>query len=57
MLSLEMCREVLGEDAPEDESELRNLRDILYAFGHLGVDLFSAMAGDSPGEEEREGCK
>lgn len=57
MLSLEMCREVLGEDAPEDESELRNLRDILYAFGHLGVDLFSAMPGDSPGQEEREGCK
>lgn len=57
MLSLEKCREVLGDHAPEDDNELRNLRDQLYALGHQMVDAFLALAGDSSGEEESEGCK
>ena len=57
MLSLERFREVLGEDAPEDDDELHKLRDAIYALGHLAVDAFLAETGDPPVGKERDQCE
>lgn len=57
MLSLERFREVLGEDAPEDDGELHRLRDEIYALGHLAVDAFLAETGDPPVGKDRDQCE
>ena len=40
MLSLEQCREILGEDAPLDESQLEARRDEAYRLAHLLIEIF-----------------
>lgn len=57
MLSLERCREMLGEDAPEGESELRDLRDELYAFAHILVDVLATQTLGPPDGKRREPCE
>jgi hypothetical protein len=57
VLSLERCREMLGEDAPEGESELRDLRDELYAFAHILVDVLATQTLGPPDGKRREPCE
>lgn len=45
MLSLEQCRQVLGAATPEDESELRRIRDDLSELSQLFIALLTQ--GDS----------
>jgi hypothetical protein len=40
MLSLERCREVLGDDAPQSDAELELLRDQLYGLADVLIDGF-----------------
>lgn len=40
MLSLEKCREILGEDAPLDERQLEARRDEAYRLAHLLIEIF-----------------
>lgn len=40
MLSLERCREILGEDAPADERQLEKARDDAYRLARLLLELY-----------------
>ena len=40
MLSLERCREILGEDAPADERQLEKARDDAYRFARLLLEIY-----------------
>lgn len=40
MLSLEKCREILGEDAPLDESQLEARREEAYLLAQLLIEIF-----------------
>ena len=40
MLSLERCREILGEEAPDDERQLEKARDDAYRFARLLLELY-----------------
>ena len=40
MLSLEACRELLGDEAPADERELEARRDHAYRLARLLIDLY-----------------
>lgn len=40
MLSLERCREILGEDAPADESQLEKARDHAYQLARLLLEIY-----------------
>ena len=40
MLSLERCREILGDDAPADERELEKARDHAYQLARLLLDIY-----------------
>ena len=40
MLSLETCREILGEDAPADERQLEKARDHAYQFARLLLEIY-----------------
>lgn len=39
MISLEQCRQILGAAAPDDESELRRIRDDLHELAQIFVQL------------------
>jgi hypothetical protein len=41
-LSLEACREILGEDAPADESQLEEQRDHAYRLASLLLEIYLA---------------
>ena len=40
MLSLERCREILGEEAPADERQLEKARDDAYRFARLLLEIY-----------------
>ena len=40
MLSLETCREILGEDAPADERQLEEARDVAYHLARLLLETY-----------------
>lgn len=40
MLSLEACRELLGDEAPADERELEARRDHAYQLARLLIDIY-----------------
>jgi hypothetical protein len=40
MLSLEECREILGEEAPADERQLEELRENAYRLARLLMELY-----------------
>ncbi|HWM94245.1 MAG TPA: hypothetical protein VN493_26045 [Thermoanaerobaculia bacterium] len=40
MLSLERCREILGEDAPADERQLEKARDDAYRLARLLLEIY-----------------
>ena len=40
MLSLERCREILGEEAPADERQLEKARDDGYRFARLLLEIY-----------------
>ena len=40
MLSLERCREILGEDAPADECQLEKARDHAYQLARLLLEIY-----------------
>jgi hypothetical protein len=40
MLSLERCREILGDDAPADERQLEKARDDAYRFARLLLEIY-----------------
>ncbi len=40
MLSLERCREILGEDAPADERQLEKARDHAYQLARLLLEIY-----------------
>ncbi|HEX3130915.1 MAG TPA: hypothetical protein VH394_26510 [Thermoanaerobaculia bacterium] len=42
MLPLERCREILGEDAPEDERELEKARDDAHRLARLLLEMYRA---------------
>lgn len=42
MLSLETCREILGEDAPTDERQLEQARDVAYHLARLLLETYRA---------------
>jgi hypothetical protein len=39
MLSLEECREILGEEAPADERQLEELRENAYRLARLVIEI------------------
>ena len=41
-LSLEACREILGEDAPADERQLEEQRDHAYRLASLLLEIYLA---------------
>ena len=41
-LSLEACREILGEDAPADEGQLEEQRDHAYRLASLLLEIYLA---------------
>ena len=46
MLSIERCREILGNDLNLTDEEIGQLRDHLYAFAEAALDLDEIKAGD-----------
>ena len=42
MLSLETCREILGEDAPADERQLEKARDDAHQLARLLLEIYRA---------------
>ena len=40
MLTLEKCREILGDDCPKSDAELELLRDQLYGLADVAVEAF-----------------
>jgi hypothetical protein len=49
MLSLETCRQILGEDAPADERQLEKARDDAYRLARLLLEIYRAeKARNSP---------
>lgn len=42
MLSLEKCREILGDDAPLDERQLEERREDAYRLAQLLIEIFRA---------------
>lgn len=40
MLSLERCREILGDDAPADERQLEKARDDAYRLARLLLEIY-----------------
>ena len=40
MLSLERCREILGEEAPADERQLEKARDDAYRLARLLLEIY-----------------
>lgn len=42
MLPLERCREILGEDAPADERQLKKARDDAYRLARLLLEIYRA---------------
>lgn len=40
MLSLEECRELLGEEAPADERQLEEMRENAYRLARLLMELY-----------------
>jgi len=45
MLSLEKCRELLGEEAPADERELEKWRDEAYCLARLLLEIYLSEHG------------
>lgn len=41
-LSLEACRKILGEDAPDDERQLEEQRDHAYSLASLLLEIYLA---------------
>jgi len=39
MLTLDRCRKILGHDSPESDSDLEKLRDSLYDFARVVVEI------------------
>lgn len=42
MLTLERCREILGEDAPADERQLEKARDDAHRLARLLLEIYRA---------------
>jgi hypothetical protein len=45
MLSLEECRQILGEDAPADERELEQQRIYAYRLARLLLEMYRTETG------------
>lgn len=48
MLSLETCRNILGEDAPADEHQLEQARDIAHRLARLLLEIYRAEKAHKP---------
>jgi len=46
MLSLEECRQILGDDAPADDRQLEEERDDAYRLARLILELYLAETGN-----------
>lgn len=46
MLSVAECRALLGDDAPELDSDVEALRDLVYLLADAALDLASTEARD-----------
>ena len=55
MLSLERCREILGEDAPADERQLEKARDDAYRLARLLLEIYRAEKAKRREAELAEG--
>ena len=51
MLSLAECRALLGEDAPEHDSDVEALRDLLYLLSRAAIDSASEQARERAEQE------
>ena len=45
MLSLDKCREILGDEAPADERELEKWRDEAYCLARLLLEIYLSENG------------
>jgi len=57
MLSLQRCREILGQGCVLDDHQIESLRDQLYGLAHVVTDeMCEHRSGDSKASEENDGC-
>ena len=48
MLSIDRCREILGDEASDlTDEEVREVRDSLYGFAHLACDMAESHDADA----------
>jgi hypothetical protein len=50
-LSLEACRQILGEDAPADERLLEKQRDDAYSLARLLLEIYLSQKAGNPSPE------
>lgn len=51
MLSLAECRAIMGNDAPESDSDVEALRDLLYLLSRAAIDSASTEARERAEQE------